>query len=83
MEITEIDKGKIVELSLKPEWGRGKIVQIKLGKATIVFENDPEHLKPEYSLYSEFLKKSANQDGTGFKGRAKKKVAVVKKYPTS
>jgi hypothetical protein len=83
MEITEIDKGKIVELSLKPEWGRGKIVQIKLGKATIVFENDPEHLKREYSLYSEFLKKSTNQDGTGFKGRAKKKVAVVKKYPTS
>lgn len=81
MEITEIDKGKIVELSLKPEWGRGKIVEIKLGKATIVFENDPEHLKRDYSLYSEFLKKSTNQDGTGFKAKARKKL-VVKKTPT-
>lgn len=90
MEITEKDKDRFVELTLKPEWGRGKIRAVKYGRATIVFENDPEGMGRDYSLYSDVLKLAENQDPTGFKPRFKssltggslhRKTAIKKEYP--
>ena len=71
MEISERHIDRFVELSLKPEWGRGKIRSVKAGKSKILFENDPEHKERTYFLQSDFLKLAANQDPSGFKGKVK------------
>jgi len=71
MEITDKDKDRFVVLTLKPEWGRGKIRSVKEGRAYILFESDPDRIERKFSLYSDVLKLSENQDSASFKGKAK------------
>jgi hypothetical protein len=81
MEINDKDKNKFVELTLKPEWGRGLIRTIQYGKANVLFENDPDQRPRDYPLNSEHLKFAENQDPAGFKGRARSTKPYVPKAP--
>jgi hypothetical protein len=87
MNISNKKKGFVVELSLKPDWGRGTLRSVAGRFAIIVFENDPERLPRKFPVDSPSLTQSANQAPVSFKsanrkagsGRPKKNVQVEEK----
>jgi len=67
MNITNKKKGFVVELSLKPDWGRGSVRSFAGRFVFIKFENDPERLQRRFPLDSPQLTQSANQAPVAFK----------------
>lgn len=84
MNIANKKKGFVVELSLKPDWGRGSVRSIAGRFVTIQFENDPEKLPRKFPVDSPSLTQSANQAPVAFKSarRPKKNEKAEEKAPT-
>ena len=78
MEINSKDLGKIVDLSLKPDWGPGIISKMDLRFAYIIFQNAEDGLAKKYFLTENPLRLSANQDEPALVKRARAKNRKIK-----
>ena len=73
MEINENDLGKIVQLSLKPEWGMGIINKIQNRFAYILFRDAKEKTPKKYLRSENPLNLAEDQDQPDLTKRARAK----------
>jgi hypothetical protein len=78
MEITTKDLGKIVDLSLKPDWGPGIISKMDMRFAYIIFDKAEDTSAKKYFLTENPLKLSSNQDVPSLTKRARAKNRKIK-----
>jgi hypothetical protein len=83
MEIKSKHLGKIVDLSLKPEWGPGIISKMDLRFAYIIFKNVEDSVPKRYFMDQNPLELSANQDEPGLVKRARVKNRKIKVKPVA
>ena len=73
MEINENDLGKIVQLSLKPEWGLGIIHKVQNRFAYVLFRDSKEKTPKKYSRAANPLNFAEDQDQPDLTKRARAK----------
>ncbi|HVM31644.1 MAG TPA: hypothetical protein VMU88_00780 [bacterium] len=83
MRIKSKHLGKIVDLSLKPEWGPGIISKMDLRFAYIIFKNAEDPAPKRYFLDPNPLTLSANQEEPDLVKRARVKNRKIKAAPST
>jgi hypothetical protein len=78
MNITTKDLGKIVDLSLKPDWGPGIITEISPRFAFIIFQKADGIQPKRYSLVDNPLTLATQQDEPDLVKRARRKNRKIK-----
>jgi len=78
MEINEVDLGKIVNLSVRPEWGLGIITKVENRFAYILFRDTKEKTAKKYLRFANILTLAKEQDQPDLNKRARAKNKKVK-----